>query len=176
MKSWILYMYTLHSIHVHVYTIYTVSVYMYNHTCTTCISSILFLCLVLLFYRVTTHWTLLSCLDVEHCITLLHLALLEQKIVLHSYRPALLTSIGEAIRSILFPLQWQCTYIPMCPLAFASYLQAPVPFIIGRYEWMRMNFLSSSLYTLGMDSRYFESFSAPPEVCVLDLDADTLIM
>ena len=57
--------------------------------------------------------------------------LLEQKIVLHSSRPALLTAVGEALRSILFPLQWQCTYIPMCPLAFASYLQAPVPYIIG---------------------------------------------
>ena len=84
-----------------------------------------------LWLRVSTHWTILTCLDVEHCITLLHLTLLEQKVVLHSYRPALLTSGGEAIRSILFPLQWQCTYIPMCPLAFASYLQAPVPFLIG---------------------------------------------
>ena len=62
----------------------------------------------------------------------MHLVLLEQKIVLHSTRPALLTSVGEALRSVLFPLQWQCTYIPMCPLAFSSYLQAPVPFIIGK--------------------------------------------
>ena len=38
-------------------------------------------------------------------------------------------------------------------------------------EWDCDFFLST-----GMDSRYFESFSAPPEVCVLDLDADTLTM
>ena len=83
-------------------------------------------------FRISTHWTLLACLDPAHCATLLHLMLLEQKIVLHSSRPALLTAVGEALRSILFPLQWQCTYIPMCPLAFASYLQAPVPYIIGK--------------------------------------------
>lgn len=105
---------------------------------------------------VSTHWTLLTCLSIEHCITLLHLVLLEQKIVLHSSRPALLTGVGEAIRSILFPLQWQCTYIPMCPLAFSSYLQAPVPFIIG------------------MDSRYFDSYVAPAGVCVIDLDVNTV--
>lgn len=80
---------------------------------------------------VSTHWTLLTCLDVDNCILLIQLVLLEQKIVLHSARPALLTSVGEALRSVLFPLQWKCTYIPMCPLAFCSYLQAPVPFIIG---------------------------------------------
>jgi hypothetical protein len=82
----------------------------------------------------------------------MHLALLEQKIVLHSSQSALLTSVGEALRSILFPLQWKCSYIPMCPLAFCSYLQAPVPYIIG------------------MDSRYFNSYSAPNDVCVVDLD------
>ena len=80
---------------------------------------------------VSTHWTLPACLDADSCITLLHVMLLEQKIVLHSSRPALLTGVGEALRSLLFPLQWQCTYIPLCPLAFSSYLQAPVPFIIG---------------------------------------------
>ena len=30
--------------------------------------------------------------------------------------------------------------------------------------------------SLGMDSRYFDSFSAPPEVCVLDLDANAITM
>ncbi len=32
------------------------------------------------------------------------------------------------------------------------------------------------LLCVGMDSRYFESYSAPPEVCVLDLDGNTLTM
>ena len=82
-------------------------------------------------YSVSTHWSLLASLDADNCVTLLSLLLLEQKLVLHSSRPALLTCMGEAMRSILFPFSWQCTYIPMCPLAFSSYMQAPVPFIIG---------------------------------------------
>ncbi|XP_019856639.1 PREDICTED: C-myc promoter-binding protein-like isoform X2 [Amphimedon queenslandica] len=107
---------------------------------------------------ISAHWTLLSCLDADDCILLIHLILLEQKIVLHSSKPALLTTIGEALRSVLFPLQWKCTYIPMCPLAFCSYLQAPVPFIIG------------------MDSRYFDCYTAPPGVCVVDLDTNTILI
>ena len=80
---------------------------------------------------VSTHWSLLSSLEPDSCLTLLALTLLEQKLVLHSSRPALLTWVGEALRSILFPFAWQCTYIPVCPLAFSPYMQAPVPFIIG---------------------------------------------
>lgn len=84
------------------------------------------------FLSVSTHWCLLSSLEADSCLTLLALTLLEQKLVLHSSRPALLTWVGEALRSILFPFSWQCTYIPVCPLAFSSYMQAPVPFIIGK--------------------------------------------
>ena len=80
---------------------------------------------------VSTHWSLLFSLNADNCLSLLTLLLLEQKVVLHSSRPALLTCVGEALRSILFPFSWQCTYIPLCPLAFSSYMQAPVPFIIG---------------------------------------------
>ena len=89
------------------------------------------MCIIDYIFSISSHWTLLTCLDVDNCISLIRLILLEQKIVLHSSKPALLTTIGEALRSVLFPLQWKCTYIPMCPLAFSSYLQAPVPFIIG---------------------------------------------
>ena len=95
----------------------------------------LFLSLYLSFsfsLSVSTHWSLLSSLEADSCLTLLALTLLEQKLVLHSSRPALLTWVGEALRSILFPFAWQCTYIPVCPLAFSSYMQAPVPFIIGQ--------------------------------------------
>ena len=51
--------------------------------------------------------------------------------------------VGEAIKSVLFPLKWQCTDIPMCPLSLATYIQAPVPFIIGidsRYMMMAEEF------------------------------------
>ena len=103
------------------------------------------------------HWSLLASLDVENLILVLTLVLLEQKVVFHSGRPALLTAVGEAIKSVLFPLKWQCTDIPMCPLSLATYIQAPVPFIIG------------------IDSRYMmmaEEF--PDDVAFVDLDTNTM--
>ena len=97
--------------------------------------------------------------------------LLEQKVMLHSSRPALLTSVGEALRSLLFPLQWQCTYIPLCPLAFSSYLQAPVPFIIGECTFPAV-LLPSSLS--GIDSRFLDISQPPSGVSVVDLDASII--
>lgn len=32
---------------------------------------------------------------------------------------------------MIFPLRWQCPYIPLCPLALADVLSAPVPFVVG---------------------------------------------
>lgn len=47
----------------------------------------------------------------ENSMYVLMLALTEQKIVLHSLRPAILTYVAEALVSILFPFHWQCPYI-----------------------------------------------------------------
>ena len=140
---------------------------------------LLLLLLLSLLPSVSTHWTLPACLDADSCVTLFHLMLLEQKIVLHSSRPALLTSMGEALRSLLFPLQWQCTYIPLCPLAFSSYLQAPVPFIIGerRGAYSYSPNLSFPLPSqTGIDSRYFDRYEPPSGMCVVDLDASIVTL
>ena len=103
------------------------------------------------------HWSLLVSLDVYNLLRLITLVLLEQKVVVHSSRPALLTAVGEAICSILFPLSWQCCYIPMCPLALATYIQAPVPFIIG------------------IDSRYtMMAEDVPDDVTFVDLDKNNI--
>ena len=75
----------------------------------------------------------------EHCLNVLVLALAEQKILLHSLRPDVLTSVAESITSIIFPFVWQCPYIPLCPLGLCDVLNAPLPFIVG------------------VDSRYFDS-------------------
>ena len=74
---------------------------------------------------------------------LMLLALLEQKILVHSLRFALfmvillffrswmLTAVAESICSLMFPFHWQCPYIPQCPLGLAGVLHAPLPFIAG---------------------------------------------
>ncbi|XP_048852034.1 DENN domain-containing protein 4C-like isoform X1 [Brienomyrus brachyistius] len=102
--------------------------------------------------------SLLSNLGAENCATLLHFVLMESKILLHSLRPAVLTGVAEAVMAIIFPLQWQCPYIPLCPLSLAGVLNAPCPFIVG------------------VDSRYFDLYEPPPDVVCVDLDTNTIYL
>ncbi|MEQ2276075.1 DENN domain-containing protein 4C [Xenotaenia resolanae] len=97
-------------------------------------------------------------LGAENCATLLHFILLESKILLHSLRPAVLTGVAEAVVAMIFPFQWQCPYIPLCPLSLAGVLNAPCPFIVG------------------VDSRYFDLYDPPPDVVCVDLDTNTIYL
>ncbi|KAJ1218481.1 hypothetical protein NDU88_006060 [Pleurodeles waltl] len=98
--------------------------------------------------------TLLMNLGPENCATLLLFVLLENKILLHSLRPAVLTGVAEAVVAMIFPFQWQCPYVPLCPLSLADVLSAPVPFIVG------------------VDSRYFDLYDPPQDVVCVDLDTN----
>uniref|UniRef100_A0A8C9VE89 DENN domain containing 4C n=1 Tax=Scleropages formosus TaxID=113540 RepID=A0A8C9VE89_SCLFO len=102
--------------------------------------------------------TLLSNLGAENCATLLHFVLMESKILLHSLRPAVLTGVAEAVVAMIFPFQWQCPYIPLCPLSLAGVLNAPCPFIVG------------------VDSRYFDLYEPPADVVCVDLDTNTIYL
>lgn len=59
---------------------------------------------------------------------------------------------------MIFPFQWQCPYIPLCPLSLAGVLNAPLPFIVG------------------VDSRYFDLYDPPPDVVCVDLDTNTVYL
>lgn len=59
---------------------------------------------------------------------------------------------------MIFPFQWQCPYIPLCPLSLAAVLNAPLPFIVG------------------VDSRYFDLYDPPPDVVCVDLDTNTVYL
>ncbi|KAL4227448.1 DENN domain-containing protein 4B [Mactra antiquata] len=96
--------------------------------------------------------TMLKNLGPENCMTILLYVLYEHKILIHSLRPAVLTSVAEAVSTLIFPLQWQCPYIPLCPLGLSEVLNSPTPYIIG------------------LDSRYFDLFDPPPDVICIDLD------
>uniref|UniRef100_A0A7N6BQI8 DENN domain containing 4A n=1 Tax=Anabas testudineus TaxID=64144 RepID=A0A7N6BQI8_ANATE len=100
--------------------------------------------------------TLLQNLGPENSVTLLVFAVTEHKILVHSLRPAVLTSVTEALVSMIFPFHWPCPYIPLCPLALADVLSAPCPFIVG------------------VDSRYFDLYDPPPDVSCVDLDTNTI--
>ncbi|XP_032173520.1 DENN domain-containing protein 4B isoform X2 [Mustela erminea] len=99
---------------------------------------------------------LLQSLGPELAITLLLAVLTEHKLLVHSLRPDLLTSVCEALVSMTFPLHWQCPYIPLCPLVLADVLSAPVPFIVG------------------IHSSYFDLHDPPADVVCVDLDTNTL--
>nr|XP_013797884.1 PREDICTED: DENN domain-containing protein 4B [Apteryx mantelli mantelli] len=100
--------------------------------------------------------TLLQNLGPENAVTLLVAVLTEQKLLIHSLRPDVLTSVGEALVSMIFPLRWQCPYIPLCPLTLADVLCAPVPFIVG------------------IHSSYFDLYDPPKDVIFVDLDTNTI--
>ncbi|PVD19799.1 hypothetical protein C0Q70_20290 [Pomacea canaliculata] len=100
--------------------------------------------------------TLLRNLGPELCINLLLYTLLENKILLHSLRPTVLTEVAEAVTSMIFPFHWQCPYIPLCPLGLSDVLNAPCPFIVG------------------IDSRYFDLYDPPPDIICVDLDTSRI--
>ncbi|XP_030213798.1 DENN domain-containing protein 4B [Gadus morhua] len=99
---------------------------------------------------------LLQNLGPENACILLLAALTEHKLLLHSLRPDVLTSVSEALVSMTFPLRWPCPYIPLCPLQMADVLLAPMPFIVG------------------VHSSYFDQHDPPPDVVCVDLDTNTI--
>ncbi|CAH1404549.1 unnamed protein product [Nezara viridula] len=101
---------------------------------------------------------LLMNLGPENCLAILLCALTEQKMLVHSLRPDVLTSVAEAISTIMFPFKWQCPYIPLCPLGLAEVLHAPLPFLIG------------------VDSRFFDLYDPPTDVSCVDLDTNNITL
>ncbi|XP_025833553.1 C-myc promoter-binding protein isoform X2 [Agrilus planipennis] len=99
---------------------------------------------------------LLINLGPENSLMVLLLALTEQKILIHSLRPDILTAVAEAVSAFLFPFKWQCPYIPLCPLGLVEILNAPLPFLIG------------------VDSRFFDLYDPPPDVNCVDLDTNII--
>lgn len=99
---------------------------------------------------------LLQNLGPENTCSLLLAVLTEHKLLLHSLRPDVLTSVSEALLSMTFPLRWLCPYIPLCPLRMADVLCAPMPFIVG------------------VHSSYFDLYDPPSDVVCVDLDTNTI--
>ncbi|CAM9114779.1 unnamed protein product [Choristocarpus tenellus] len=71
------------------------------------------------------------CLSVHSVLTVFALMLQEAKIIFLSSRAELLTQVMEALRSLLFPMEWQSVYVPQLPYALAGCLECPGGFMIG---------------------------------------------
>ena len=73
---------------------------------------------------------LVTTLGPENCLLLLLLALTEQKILVHSLRPDIVTLVCEAVKQIIFPFFWQCPYIPLCPIGeFCAFVRFVRPIV-----------------------------------------------
>lgn len=64
-------------------------------------------------------------------LSLIAALLLEQKIILSSASPHRLAPAAHAATSLILPLRWCCTYVPLLPPSHHAVLNAPFPFIYG---------------------------------------------
>ena len=70
-------------------------------------------------------------MDCERIIYLFECVLLERKILLISKYKSLLTQVAECLTGLIYPFVWTHVLIPILPENLKSYIDAPVPFIIG---------------------------------------------
>ncbi|KAJ3018598.1 hypothetical protein HKX48_002793 [Thoreauomyces humboldtii] len=105
-------------------------------------------------------YPLFRALSVQNIVTLFELALSEQKIIFLSSHLAMLTFAAESLCLFFFPLFWQHILIPILPARLLSYLQAPMPYIIG---------VQRDYFTTEVQDEW-----RPPDAAVVDLDNDTI--
>lgn len=67
----------------------------------------------------------------DDIIRLFECCLLERKMLFVSKRFTALTTIAEAMRDLLKPMQWSHVYAPILPRRMLDHLECPTPFIIG---------------------------------------------
>ncbi|KDO34714.1 hypothetical protein SPRG_00776 [Saprolegnia parasitica CBS 223.65] len=74
---------------------------------------------------------LFLCLHLDAILRLFASLLLERKIVLISSHVSVLTTVAEACKSLLAPLQWPHVYAPLLPPGMLECLHCPTPYLFG---------------------------------------------
>jgi hypothetical protein len=74
---------------------------------------------------------LLECFPAREVIKIFTAVATEQRILFFSSNIALLAPLAIASGALLFPLQWEYTFIPILPKTLTEFLEAPMPFILG---------------------------------------------
>jgi hypothetical protein len=74
---------------------------------------------------------LFQSLDADKIIRTVFALLTEQKVLLLSSRPHILTPVAETLCTLMFPFKWHGVYMPILPRALWDYCYAPVPFLAG---------------------------------------------
>ena len=83
---------------------------------------------------------------------------LERQVLLVSSSASVLTYVGEALLSFLYPLSWSHVYIPLLPQIATTILSAPVPYFCG----VLRSVLPSALMDMSQ------------EAIIVDIDYNTL--
>eukprot|EP00124_Ichthyophonus_hoferi_P001719 Ihof_evm2s98 gene=Ihof_evmTU2s98 len=100
-------------------------------------------------------------LKVENVVRLFTLALCERRILIFSANYSALHVIAESICALIYPLTWQHVYIPVLPEAMLSFVQAPMPYIIGVHR----DHMEDIIRDIGN----------PADLAYLDLENDVII-
>ena len=74
---------------------------------------------------------LLLNLGTERILSLFYHVLTHQKMLIHTLNMKDLTPCLEALSSMIFPLKWQCPFIPLCPIEMATCIESPMPILMG---------------------------------------------
>ncbi|KAL7434989.1 hypothetical protein ACHAXM_004579 [Skeletonema potamos] len=74
---------------------------------------------------------LFQCLDVGNVLKVWTALALERQVLITSTQLSLLTTCCEILLSLLFPMKWAHTYIPILPHFLVPILSAPMPFLCG---------------------------------------------
>nr|CAH7753126.1 unnamed protein product [Callosobruchus chinensis] len=72
-------------------------------------------------------------LGVDIVVQLFTCLLLECQVLLRSSDPHRLMVVAECLTSLLFPFTWPHVYVPILPASLHHFLDAPVPFLMGKY-------------------------------------------
>ncbi|KAI9097157.1 AEX-3 domain-containing protein, partial [Phlyctochytrium arcticum] len=94
-------------------------------------------------------------LSKENIVTVFELILSERKIIFVSQHLSMLTLAAETFCLFFFPLFWQHIFIPVLPCRLLTYLQAPMPYIVG---------VQKEYFTAAAQDEW-----KPPDATVVDL-------
>ena len=100
-------------------------------------------------------------LSIENIIEIFVLIILERKIIFISEKNSTLISITESFLSLIYPLKWTNTYIPILTEDSTAYIQSFIPFLMGT---------SYEIYQKFSDDKTLES-----EIFIVDIDKDKII-
>ncbi|OQR93134.1 hypothetical protein THRCLA_08539 [Thraustotheca clavata] len=79
---------------------------------------------------------LFDCLHIENLLLLFASFFLERKILFVSSYISVLTTVAEACKTLLAPLQWPHVYAPLLPPNMLECLHCPTPFVFGVHSSM----------------------------------------